>query len=103
MKEIIIDLNEYKTLSEAATYASMGAQIKYILQAMFGGFSIPLKVKGNRRELDSFIKTLSNERKYMSAYLKYGLDDPRTQKNKYLLANAVKGFEKETGIKWPFK
>lgn len=102
MEKIVIDLRQSNLLKEG-TLAQMGANIKYVLQAMFGGYSIPLEVKGSRRELDSFIKTLSNERRYMDAYLRYGLNDARTQKNKYLLANAVKGFEKETGIKWPFK
>ena len=46
---------------------------------------------------------LVSEKKYMSAYLAHGLNDPRTMRDKAKLSNSVKKFERETGIKWPFK
>jgi len=100
--KVIIDLTECKLLKEVSL-VQMGANLKYILQAMFGGTRFPLEVKGTRTEIDKFVAALSKEKKYMNSYMKYGLGDPRTQRNKYALSNAVKSFERETGIKWPFK
>lgn len=100
--KIVFDLTEYRLLKEVSL-VQMGANLKYILQAMFGGQRIPLEVRGTRTEIDKFVAALTKEKRYMQSYMKYGLGDPRTQRNKYALSNAVKSFERETGIKWPFK
>tara|TARA_Y100000593_G_C4165490_1_gene264222 strand:+ start:67 stop:375 length:309 start_codon:yes stop_codon:yes gene_type:complete len=102
MKPIEINLDELKVIKEL-TYDVLGRKLKNILSAMFGNQSIPLTVKGSRREVDSFLNALVKEKKYMSAYLAHGLNDPRTMRNKAKLSNAVTKFERETGIKWPFK
>ena len=102
MEPITIDLAEYKVIKEM-TYRTFGKKMKNILSAMFGNQSVPLTVKGTKREVDSFMAALVSEKKYMSAYLAHGLNDPRTMSNKAKLSNSVKKFERETGIKWPFK
>ena len=104
MDTVEIDLTEYK-LNEAAAqpYFSLGRQIKRILGAMFGNYFLPTTVKGTKKEIQSFLDTLVKEKKYMGAYLKYGLNDPRTYRSKAVLNNATRSFERTTGIKWPFK
>ena len=102
MEPITIDLAEYKVLKEM-TYRTFGKKMKNILSAMFGNQSVPMTVKGSKREVDSFMAALVSEKKYMSAYLSHGLNDPRTMRDKAKLSNSVKKFERETGIKWPFK
>jgi len=102
MEPIEINLTQYKSLNEGR-YSTLGLQIKRILGAMFGGFQMPLNVKGSRREIDSFLNALVKEKKYMTAYLKHGLNDPRTLRDKAKLAGAVSKFERQTGILWPFK
>jgi|TARA_R110002020_G_scaffold349755_1_gene563255 putative hemolysin len=102
MEPITIDLAEYKVLKEM-TYRTFGKKMKNILSAMFGNQSVPMTVKGSKREVDSFMAALVSEKKYMSAYLAHGLNDPRTMRDKAKLSNSVKKFERETGIKWPFK
>jgi hypothetical protein len=102
MEPITIDLAEYKVLKEM-TYRTFGKKMKNILSAMFGNQSVPMTVKGSKREVDSFLAALVSEKKYMSAYLAHGLNDPRTMRDKAKLSNSVKKFERETGIKWPFK
>jgi len=82
---------------------SFGWAIKQILQAMFGGSSIPVNIKGSKREISAFAKTLGREKKYMKSVAKFGLDDPRVFKDKYKLRKAVAGFERATGIKYPFR
>lgn len=102
MEPIVIDLEECKLLKEL-TYRTFGRKMKNILSAMFGNQDMQMTVKGSKREVDSFLSALVSEKKYMSAYLAHGLNDPRTLSNKARLSNSVKKFERETGIKWPFK
>ena len=103
---IVIDLEAAKSgkLDEINIFAMMGAGIKELLKLMFGGgASVPVSVKGSKEDVRSFAKTLGREKKYISAYKKYGLNDPRTYKNKFKLNKSIKDFQKKTGIKWPFK
>jgi len=80
-----------------------GGTIKMILQAIFGGYSLPVNITGNKYEIESFANTLSKEKKYMETFKKYGLNDPRVIKDKSKLNNAVQNFERITGIKYPLK
>ena len=80
-----------------------GHQIKTILHKMFGGSSIPVSVSGRPREVASFANAIGKEKKYISAAKKYGLNDPKTFKDKAKLKKATNAFERATGIKWPFE
>jgi hypothetical protein len=103
VQQIIIDLNS-KSLNEiAGSYRTFGNQVKLALKAMFGGISMPTTVKGSKQDIQSFLDTLVKEKKYMMAYMNYGLDDARTYRNKATLDLAVSKFERVTGIVWPFK
>lgn len=80
-----------------------GTAVKGILKKMFGsGNRVPFKFKGNKDELNSFASAINNEKKYIDAFMRYGLDDPKTLKRKGKLDSAVKKFTRKTGIKWPF-
>jgi len=99
---IKIDLTIGSAINES--WLSMfGANIKGIMGAMFGGHSLPVEVVGSRSQVNSFSKALGSEKKYLEAMNKYGLNDPKVTKNRASLEKAVKNFEKETGITWPFK
>jgi len=60
-------------------------------------------VRGTPREIDSFVKTISSEKRYIEVAKKYGLSDPRTVSNSSKLRSAISSFERETGVKWPIK
>jgi hypothetical protein len=79
------------------------AWVQYLIEKMFRGIKVPVKVRGNRLEVGRFIDTLVGEKRYMTAVHKYGLDDPLTFKNRQLLQKSIQKFEKETGITWPIK
>ena len=81
----------------------MGAWIKDIMSAMFRGSSMPLKVKGSQGQIDSFTRALQREKRYLESFSEFGLDNPRTYKNKAELDKAVAKFERATNIKWPFE
>jgi len=81
----------------------LGGAVKSILGQMFGGSSVPVNIRGSSNQVKSFTRALAGEKKYIQTAAKYGLDDPRTYKNKYKLQGAIKKFERATGLKWPVK
>ena len=83
--------------------AMMGGAIQTILTGMFGGKTIPVRISGTRKQVDSFKSALGNEARYLKAMKRYGLDKPETLKTKAQLDRAIKNFERDTGISWPFK
>jgi len=99
---IVIDLTRSNSLDES-WLRMFGENIKGILQAMFGGVSIPVQVRGSSSSVNSFVSALSGEKKYISTLKKYGLNNPRTYRSKGELKKATSKFERSTGIKWPFK
>lgn len=101
---IVIDLSSHRRgeLNESFV-GMMGSWITHILGVMFRGNSMSLKVRGTPSEIESFSRTLNREKRYLESFSKYGLDNPRTYKSKASLEKAISEFERNTGIKWPFK
>ena len=101
--EIVIDFEQLREKQLDESFIGMfGAWVKILLKRMFGNSSMPVKVKGSRSEVESFARTLGGEKRYIETASKYGLDDPRTYKNKAKLTKAINNFERATGLKWPF-
>ena len=80
-----------------------GTVVKFLLGRMFGNSTRPIRIRGTRREVDAFQQALGKEKKYMDAYLRYGLDNPQTLSNRHNLEAAIRSFERDTGLKWPLK
>jgi hypothetical protein len=104
-REAIIDLGANRRGELNELFLRMfGRYTEWLLKAMFGtDAGIPVKIKGNRQEIDSFAQAIGKEKKYMKSAAKYGLNNPKTYKNKYDLRKATAKFERTTGLKWPFK
>jgi len=102
---VIIDITAAKNNQVDESYLlAMGSAIKYVLQRMFSpGSAGSFKVRGSRSEIDSFMKTLGAEKKYLQSYMKNGLNNPQTYKSGRKLSAAINNFKKVTGLKWPFK
>jgi len=83
--------------------AHFGNGVKALLNQMFGGSSVPVNIRGSSNQVKSFTRALAGEKKYIQSAAKYGLDNPRTYKNKFKLQGAIKKFERATGLKWPVK
>tara|TARA_R100000008_G_C3579387_1_gene167400 strand:+ start:714 stop:1043 length:330 start_codon:yes stop_codon:yes gene_type:complete len=84
--------------------SALGWQTKWILKRMFGDFAVGnANITGTPVQLAAFAAALGNEKRYMEAFKKHGLGDQKTFDSKWRLDDAVKRFEKETGLKWPFK
>ena len=99
----VLDLSEVKnTLNENILHV-FAAWIEYLLSKMFKGRRIPVRVRGNRIEVERFTDALVNEKRYLDYIKKYGLDDPMTYKQKSRLNIAIKRFEREAKINWPIK
>ena len=104
MKEIKIDLNAAKSSQLNESYLRwFGDAIKLLMRRIFGGVDIPVEVKGTQSQIKSFARALESERRYMDSFRRYGLDDPRTYRDRTHLEQAVSGFENTTKLKWPFK
>ena len=87
---------------------TFGWVAKTLLKKMFGDPQAAsvvdkLKIKATPLQAQVFSDALKTEKRYMNAYIKYGLNDPRTFDSKYTLDRAVYKFERATGLKWPFK
>jgi len=101
---IVIDFKKAREGELNESFLTMfGGWIETIMKAMFGGSRLPLSVRGSKSEVESFARAIGGEKNYIKSAKRYGLDHPTTYKNKSKLDVAIKGFEKETGIKWPFK
>ena len=100
--EINLNPSEADLLNESFL-AMMGGAIQIILTGMFGGNAIPVRISGTQKQVDSFKSALGNEAKYLKAMKRYGLDKPETLRTKAQLDRAIKNFERDTGISWPFK
>ena len=101
----VIDLGVHRRGEINETFLrSFGMAIQTMIQWMFGdNVFFPKKIKGTQSEVNSFLRALSREKKYMKSYKQHGLGDKRTYDNKHKLDAAIKDFEKETKLKWPFK
>jgi len=105
---IEIDLEELKKGELNESFLAMfGSAIQLILGRMFGTGSWKdssrYRIRGTRKDVTSFAKTLGRESNYIKTLQKYGLNNDKTFGDKRKLASAIAGFEKDTGLKWPFK
>ena len=102
--DIVIDFNEIRSKQLDESFLTMfGGWVEWLLGKMFGTGHIPGKIVGTKSEISSFAAAMGSEKRYIETAKRYGLNHPTTYKNKAKLDRAAKGFEKETGIKWPFK
>jgi len=89
-------------LSERVYSKFAGMVRSALLDLYYAGMNVPLKLVGNRSQIDAFMNSLQREKRYMDAFVKYGLNDSRTLGSKHDLTKAITVFEKETGLRWPF-
>jgi|TARA_R110000765_G_scaffold143709_1_gene245430 hypothetical protein len=103
MEKTVIDLTAGDKLNERI-YTKLGVAIQDMLLGLsLAGFDVPVSIKGTNKQLAAFYGAINGEKRYMDAYNQYGLNDPHTFKNKHTLDRAIRQFENETGIRWPFK
>ena len=104
LSPVVIDLKALKQNRLDESFLAMfGFGIKKLLKAVLGDFSIPVHLKGNPADVRSFLSTLGAEKNYIQDIKNFGLSNPRTYRSKSTLDSAVGGFERKTGIQWPFK
>jgi len=100
----VIDFEDLRSEKVDEMFLSqMGGWIKIALNYMFGGPGAPMVFRGKEREVKSLASALGGEKNFIETARRFGLDHPTTYKSKAKLDVAIKGFEKETGLKWPFK
>ena len=72
LKELVFDLGAARKgqLDENILHV-FAAWIEYLLSKMYKGRRIPVKVRGNRIEVQRFTDALVNEKRYMDYIKKY--------------------------------
>ena len=101
-ENIVIDLND-KTINERL-YTDFSYKVNRMLLDLYhAGADINPTIRGTQAQIESFFKALRGEKRYMDSYIKHGLGDSSTMMNRRDLDRAVMGFERETGLRWPFK
>jgi DNA primase large subunit len=103
--EIVIDFEELRQNQLNESFLRIfGNVTKFLLRRMFGeDIFMPVKIRGRPSEIKAFAQALGREKRYIEAYKKHGLNDPRTHASKGMLSGAISKFTKATGLKWPFK
>tara|TARA_R110000824_G_scaffold16935_1_gene69480 strand:- start:623 stop:967 length:345 start_codon:yes stop_codon:yes gene_type:complete len=106
---VVINLNAAREEKLHESFLTMfGSAVESLLAQMIGGsgpVNVPSSavIRGTPSQVAAFGDTLSREKKYMQVFQKYGLNDPRSFRSRHELERSIAGFERETGIKWPFK
>jgi len=83
-------------------YSQFALDVHFLMQSLYGGRIPKLALAGDQGQIMSFMTALQREKRYMDSYIKHGLSDPGTLNSRYQLEDAVKHFESETGLRWPF-
>jgi hypothetical protein len=104
LSPIHIDFTKSNKLNESFLLM-FGTAIKMILQRMFGQeiYLPDISITGSPQQIKSFASALAGEKRYFDSYVRYGLNDPKTYKDRTKLQSSISQFERDTGIKWPFK
>ena len=101
---IVIDFEAYRSGEMNESFLrSFAAGIKMLLSGLLDGISIPVSVRGTKSDIKTFTAAIGAEKDYISAFRKYGLDNPATYRMRSVLDQKVSKFERATGLKWPFK
>ena len=85
--------DEYKSMVAEAEENEKGSQYE----------EADVKVTGTKAQMKALALALAAEKKYMEAYVHWGMKDERTKESRYELYDAIETFEKITGLLWPFK
>ena len=103
--EMVIDFEKLRQNQLDESFLRIFGNItKLILRRMYGqDLFLPVKVRGKPHEIKAFASALGREKRYIDAYKKHGLNDPRTHASGSMLKRAISKFTKATGLKWPFK
>ncbi len=104
MKKTVINLNNKDLQLNERLYTDFSLKVRKMLLALYhAGFDLPASIKGTQEQIDSFFRALKGEKRYMDAYMRHGLGDTRTMMSKSDLSRSVAAFERDTGLRWPFK
>ena len=104
LEEFEINFNHLRDPNLKESFlASFGYMVKSLLKGIFSNKVPKTRVIGTRSEVEAFAKAMGSERDYLATLQSYGLDNPRSVRNKAVLRKNVSNFERKTGLKWPFE
>ena len=99
-----IYLNNLENQLSEDVYSQFSAQVFDALMQLYGaGMGTPFSLIGTNPQIAAFSQSLAQEKEYIDAITNYGVNDSRTLALRPAMADSVTNFEKETGLRWPFK
>ena len=104
-KHVQLNLNHKDgAVIKESFYSDFSNDVHFLMQSLYNGRAPDLKISlsGNQSQIMSFFTALQREKRYMDAFMKHGLNNAQTMSSKYKLDDAVRKFEFETGLRWPF-
>jgi hypothetical protein len=101
---LVLDLNSNKETKLNESFLSMfGGMIQMLMKRMFGVATPDIVIRGTEQQIAALKSALAHEKRYLEVFYSLGLDNPRTYRTKAELDKATAAFERQTGLKWPFK
>lgn len=111
---MIIDFTKDPNLLTESWLNNFGEWNKFMLKYIYGKdtkdvFTIneeeqqlKFKIKGRVEDIRAYADAIISEKEYLENYAHFGKDHPMTNKHRIVLDQAIKNFERTTGIRWPF-
>jgi|TARA_Y100000296_G_C5159928_1_gene251229 hypothetical protein len=106
LQSYTIDLNNLDKRLDEYAMSKFALDVSAMMRSLFlggGPAGLQTLIKGTPGQVEAFFNSLRGEKNYMQSYVRHGLNDPRTLNSRWKLNTATKRFEKETGLRWPFK
>ena len=66
------------------------------------GGKLNFSITGEEDDVKSYARAIMAQKNYLDAYIQFGMDHFQTQKTREILDQEIAGFEKTTGLLWPF-
>jgi len=103
LKPVTIVLDPQERLMENFNPYDMANTIRQVVVALSGMGPIPnISISGSPSQIGSFVELIAREKHLYDAYVRNGLNDPRTHQSQVHLKYAAAQFERDTGIKYPY-
>lgn len=102
----VIDLDLVKQEYSKNLNESKSDVISFWIHSLASSFrdnESPIRLKGNKDELASFVRAFGMEKRFLVDAGRYGIDHPTTKKTKAALQSSVDEFTTKTKIPWPFR
>lgn len=101
LDEMVINISNHEM--NESFLRMFGSAIEMLLKQMFGKSAVPVKLRGNERDLRKLAQTLWSEKRFIENIMNRGYGDEITRQDRDVLNRHIADFEKTTNLKWPIR